>query len=119
LKVLLDHNVSEHLKPLLPEHTVHATWDRRGDGWDRLKNGALLRVAEADLFEVMLTGDKGIYHQHNHAKRRISLVVVSTTKWEILQRHLEVINAAIIRATPGSYEYVVLEPEQKGKRSKR
>lgn len=109
MKVLLDHNISEHLKPLLASHTVFAAYDRRWDGWDQLRNGHLLRAAEADLFDVMVTGDKKMFYQQNNRTRLISLVVLSTNKWKILEQQAEIISHAISRAQPGSYEYVTLD----------
>ena len=111
MKALLDHNVSEHLKALLPEHVVLAAKDRHRDGWDTLRNGALLRAAEAEQFEVFVTGDKGIYYQQNNRTRLIALVVISTTKWEMVRSGAESISSAISRATPGSFEYVILGSE--------
>ena len=80
MKVLLDHNVSEHLKSLLPAHEVVAAYDRRWDSWDSLRNGDLIRAAELELFDVLVTGDKKMFYQQNNKTRRIALVVLSTTK---------------------------------------
>ena len=61
MKVLLDHNISGHLKSLLPAHEVVAAYDRRWDGWDSLRNGDLIRAAELELFDVLVTGDKKMF----------------------------------------------------------
>jgi hypothetical protein len=45
-------------------------------GWKGLSNGALLDAAEAEGFDVMLTGDKRIQHQQNLVKRSLSLAVL-------------------------------------------
>ena len=54
LKLLLDHNLPVHLKAVL---TGHIVFTAREMGWDRLKNGALLSVAQEADFQVLLTGD--------------------------------------------------------------
>lgn len=113
MKVLLDQNLSEHLKPLLTDHTVTSARDRRWDRWDLLKNGDLLRAAEAERFDVLLTADKKMFHQQSHKTRVIALVVLSTNRWQILRQAVPAISAAIFRAKSGSYELVQLEPDTK------
>jgi len=57
LKILLDQNLTEYLRDLLPGHDVtHAS----RLGWDRLGNGELLNAAEQAGFEVMLTADQNV-----------------------------------------------------------
>ncbi len=101
---------------MLPEHQVFAAGDRRWDGWDRLTNGDLLRAAENEAFDVMVTGDKKIVYQQNNRIRKISLVVLSITDWQIIRYKADLISAAITRAIPGSYEYLLLEPGRQSKR---
>ena len=45
-------------------------------GWRGIKNGELLRLAEAEGFEVLITADKGIEHQHDWNHRNIALVTL-------------------------------------------
>jgi hypothetical protein len=105
LKVLLDHNLSEHLQPLLTGHIVFAA---RAMGWDRLENGELLRAAEAESFDAMLTGDTGLFYQQNNKKRRIALIVLRPPDWQIIRQNVPSIQDAISRATPVSYEVLNL-----------
>ncbi len=42
-------------------------------GW--LRNGALLKEAEAAGFSVLVTGDQNLEHQQNLTKRKLSAVV--------------------------------------------
>ena len=98
-------------------HTVQTARDRRWDGWDTLTNGDLIRAAEADGFDVMVTGDKKIIYQQNNRLRIIALVVVSITKWRIVRRNGPAINAALLRASSGSFEYVELESELRSEES--
>jgi len=50
-------------------------------GWDTLKNGELLAVAEADGFDVLLTTDKNMRYQQNLAGRKIAVVVLGMQQW--------------------------------------
>jgi hypothetical protein len=46
----------------LPDCEVFTAYQR---GWSELKNGELLRAAEADRVEIFVTSDKNIRHQQN------------------------------------------------------
>jgi hypothetical protein len=81
-------------------HTVTKAKDR---GWDTFSNGDLLTVAEEAGFDLLLTTDKNIRYQQNLEGRRIALVVLSTSRWPVVKKHVERIVAAVAAATPGSY----------------
>ena len=73
-------------------------------GWDKLSNGVLLNVAEAEAVDLLFTTDQRIRYQQNLTGRKIAIVVLTgTTKWSRVQLHLERIAAAIDAATSGSY----------------
>ena len=85
----------------LPGHTVVTAFSR---GWDRLKNGALLKAAEENAFELLLTTDRRIQYQQNLKDRKIAIVVLTgSTKWSRVRLHFEPIIAAVNVVTPGSY----------------
>ncbi|HEU4561251.1 MAG TPA: DUF5615 family PIN-like protein [Longimicrobium sp.] len=63
-KVLLDENLPHVLENELAGCEV---WTVRRAGWAGVKNGELLRRADGD-FDVFLTADRGIPHQHNLKK---------------------------------------------------
>lgn len=89
---------------VLAGHTVVTAFDK---GWDRLKNGALLKAAEEDGFELLLTTDRRIQYQQNLRDRTLAIVVLTgTTKWSQVRLHGEAIMAAINAATKGSYAEV-------------
>jgi hypothetical protein len=86
--------------------------------WDELSNGNLLAAAEAAGFQAMITGDQNIGYQQNNDTRTVSLIVISQTKRNIVTAHSELIDQAIGRAHPGSYEVVNLpKPQRKGIRA--
>jgi hypothetical protein len=84
--VLLDHNVPEGVRSLLPGHDVALTRER---GWSRLANGALLAAAEREGFEVFVTGDRNIRFQQTLAGRQLALVVLGTNVWPVVRNHGE------------------------------
>ena len=107
MRVLFDHNVPKKLRQFLLSHSVSTS---RELGWDTLKNGELLEAAETGGFEVMVTGDKNLSYQQNLAGRRLALVVLDTTNWNILKWKSLPIAAALDAATPGSFQEVTIKP---------
>ena len=101
MRVLLDADVPAPLRHRLPGHDV-TTAQRMG--WGLLQNGELLAAAEADGFDLFLTGDKNLSYQQNLEGRRLAVVVLGTTQWKELRRDTAPIAAAVDRATPGSFE---------------
>jgi predicted nuclease of predicted toxin-antitoxin system len=100
VKVLLDENLDHRLRKLLGAHEVY-TVDYMN--WAGLKNGELLSVAEAEGFDVFLTGDKNLAYQQNLAGQRMAIVTLSAIDLEILRPNLSLIVAAIDSAGPGVF----------------
>ena len=100
-RVLLDHCVPRRVGTALPDCEVLTTFRQ---GWSQLKNGDLLRTAEADKFEVFITSDKNIRHQQNLTGRRIAIVVLPTNTLQHLIPLFPALAQAVNRAKPGSYE---------------
>ncbi|MGB7844653.1 MAG: hypothetical protein WBL63_03495 [Candidatus Acidiferrum sp.] len=96
------------IRPFLKEHTVQTTAQR---GWDKLKNGELLKAAEDAGFDVLVTPDTNIRDQQNLTVRTIALVVLGSPQWPILRLHMERVVAAVNAARPGSYTEVEI-PER-------
>jgi len=106
MRILFDHGTPRGIAPALVGHTVITAY---AQGWDRLNNGALLRVAEAAAMDVLLTTDQRIRYQQNLADRQIAIVVLTgTTRWTRVRLHLDRIAVAVNAATPGSYTEVAI-----------
>jgi hypothetical protein len=103
VKVLLDENLDHALRRLLGQHEVATVTYM---GWAGLKNGELLRVAEDNGIEVLLTGDQSLGYQQNLTNRHLAIVVVSVIQLPILKQYLPQILAAIDRAVLGSFQVV-------------
>ena len=73
MRLLLDESVPRRLKRHLTAHEVDSVHDRN---WDGLKNGALLRAAEAE-YDVLVTADQKLPYQQNLPNFRIRLVVLA------------------------------------------
>jgi predicted nuclease of predicted toxin-antitoxin system len=73
VKILLDENITPMLARALKGHEcVHVS----KIGWSGRKNGLLLSSAEAEGFQVILTLDAGIPHQHSFKNRKIAVAVL-------------------------------------------
>lgn len=86
----------------LAGHEVRTTAQQ---GWDRLRNGALLDAATGG-FDVFVTCEQGILHPQNLAARGIAVAAVDTTSWPVIRTDPSRIARAVGAAPPGSYAAV-------------
>lgn len=71
-------------------------------GWADLSNGDLLGASEKS-FDLLITTDQNLKYQQNLAGRRLAILVLPTTSWPIIQRHIAEIVAAVSTIAPGEY----------------
>src|SRR6185437_10041264 len=74
----------------------------RTRGWEKLKNGDLIEAAESAGFDVMVTTDKNIRHQQNLDARKLGVIVLEHSQWQMVKHVAASIAAAIRSAKPGS-----------------
>ena len=72
MRILLDESLPRKLAQELSGHEVQTV---QKQGWVGLKNGELLRRANAE-FEVLVTGDQNLEYQQNLAMVSIAVVVL-------------------------------------------
>ena len=72
MRILLDESLPRKLAQELSGHEVQTV---QKQGWAGLKNGELLRRANAE-FDVLVTGDQNLEYQQNLAKVSIAVVVL-------------------------------------------
>ena len=80
MKVLLDECVPKRLARLLPGHEVRTVPQM---GWAGVRNGRLLSLAGAAPFDVLITVDRNMEHQHNLATLPLAVVVVEAPSNDI------------------------------------
>ena len=68
-----------------------------------MENGDLIRTAEADGFDTLITTDQNLKYQQNLRGRKLAILVLPTTSWPKIQKHLEKISADVISLKPGEY----------------
>ena len=103
MRILFDQGVPRGLAASLRSHDVI---EARKLKWERISNGALLKLAEDAGFNLLLTTDKSLRYQQNLADRKISIVVLGQSPWWLVRQHLEAIVAAVDACKPGSYTEV-------------
>ncbi len=103
MRVLFDNGTPRGVASALVDHIVE---EARLHGWDTLRNGELLDMAEAAGFEVFVTTDRNIRYQQNLTNRKIAIVVLGKARWRLIRARLPEIAAAVEAATPGSFTEV-------------
>jgi hypothetical protein len=98
--ILFDQATPGPMRSYLKGHLVRTAAQQ---GWDRLRNGDLLNVAEGAGFDMLITTDKNMRYQQNLAGRRIAVLVLGQQDWALLRPHIQLVVDAVNAATPGSY----------------
>jgi predicted nuclease of predicted toxin-antitoxin system len=73
MKILIDECVPRKLKPLLRGHICRTASEA---GFSGKKNGILLRLAEENGYDVLVTVDRGLETQQNLRGRKISVLIL-------------------------------------------
>jgi len=97
VRILLD----EMLPRTLARHLSGAE-TVRDRGWSGLKNSALLRAADTAGFAIFLTADRSLRHQQNIAALRIGVLVLPTSKLDVLLARRAEIEGALATVRPGT-----------------
>lgn len=67
MRILFDHGTPSGIAKELAGHKVTEAIER---DWDKISNGQLLKLAEAQGFDLLLTTDKRIRYQQNLTGRK-------------------------------------------------
>ena len=103
MKILFDHGTPAPLRHHLPEHSVDRSAEK---GWELLENGELIRKAEEEGYQVIVTTDQNMRYQQNLAGRRLAVVVLLATAWPRVQHRTDEVRAAIEEIRPGQLREV-------------
>src|SRR5271170_11819 len=90
---------------LLPDVTRRQNLTLRGGrmGWHELRNGDLLRAAERNGFDVLITSDENIRHQNRPGGLRIAVLELGSYHWSTLQWHADTVSVALADLGHGEY----------------
>ena len=99
MRILFDECVPRPLRRFLSGHAIKTVQEM---GWGRVKNGALLSLAEPD-FELLLTSDKNLRYQQNLTGRTIAILILPTNDWTNIRPNAAKIAVAITQIRPGEF----------------
>ncbi len=108
MRILFDQGTPVPLRKALTGHVVETAFER---GWSELQNGELLQSAEIDGFDVFITTDQRLRYQQDLSRRKIAILVLTTTSWPRIRPHGESVAAAIAALKPGGYRQLSCPPE--------
>jgi len=91
MRILIDECIDERFRNSLAGHDSQTA---RYAGLAGLKNGDLLKAAEAAKFDVLLTVDQGIEYEQNLTGRKVAIIIFRT-KSSRLQDLLQLVPACL------------------------
>jgi hypothetical protein len=103
LKVLFDQNAPRPLTRFLLKYSVTRAAEL---GWEKLKNGELIKRAESHGFECVVTSDRNMRYQQNLNERKLAVVVLPSGQWPKVEPFLAAVIEAVDHAKPGTYTEV-------------
>ena len=109
LRILFDHNTPDPLRRYLRQHIVETAGEK---GWASIANGALIRLAEEEGYDILVTADQNIRHQQNIGRARIGIVALMSNRWPLVRHHTEAIVDAVHTVRPGQLVEIPIAPQQ-------
>ena len=103
MKILFDHCTPAPLRRYLSGHTIDTAYEL---GWNTLRNGALLDIAEQHGYEILITTDQGIRYQQNFLERKIGLLLLLSNSWPRIRLRVEEIQNELNVIRPGELKEV-------------
>ena len=105
MRILFDQGTPVPLRRSLTGHDVATAYEL---GWSTVTNGDLIRLAEQEGYELLITTDTNLRYQQNLKGRSIAILVLTTTSWPRIRQVTERIVAAIAMINRGSYEELLI-----------
>lgn len=100
MRILFDQGTPVPLRKSLVGHEVHTAYER---GWSALQNGELLKAAESDGFDAIVTTDQNLRYQQNLDDRKLAILVLTTTDWRRIRAGINRVITAVDTLRPGCY----------------
>ncbi len=104
MKILLDESVLRLLKVRLPHVDISTVQEV---GWAGIRNGELLRRAEA-RFEVLVTADQRLRYQQNLSGHYLAILVLPSNQVPVVLQLLSQVETTVATIQPGTVGEVPL-----------
>ena len=98
MKILLDQSAPRNLARVLAKHEFAHTAQL---GWEEVTNGKLLKLAEENGYNLLITADQSIPYYNVMAGRLIGILALSTNNWNLMKPHVEAIVQSVEQVKPG------------------
>jgi len=98
VRILFDQGTPAPLRRSLSDHVVSTAYEQ---GWSTVTNGDLIRLAEQQGFELMITTDTNLRYQQNLQERTIAILVLSTTSWPRIKAASDQVVDVVAELTAG------------------
>jgi hypothetical protein len=103
MRILFDQGTPVPLRRFLIDHQVSTAYEQ---GWSSVSNGDLIRLAELEGFELLITTDTNLRYQQNLKERIIAIMVLTTTSWPRIRNATIMIATATDSMQPGVYQEI-------------
>ena len=100
MRILFDQGTPVPLRRFLVGNDVATAYER---GWSAVTNGDLIRLAEQQGFELLITTDTNLRYQQNLQSRTIAILVLSTTSWPRIKATADQVVEVVADLAPGDY----------------
>src|SRR6266852_6201993 len=104
MKILMDECVPWPMHRLLTNHSCTSV---QAQGWSGIRNGDLLRRAEAE-FDLFITSDQNIRYQQNLAGRRIAILELSSNDLRRIEAASALIEEAVGKMQPSEFTHLTV-----------
>ena len=101
MRILFDQGTPVPLRRSLSGHDVATAYEL---GWSTVTNGDLIRLAEQEGYELLITTDTNLRYQQNLKDRNLAILVLTTTSWPRIHQVTDRIEATIALIETGGYE---------------
>jgi hypothetical protein len=105
VRILFDQGTPVPLRRSLNGHVVATAYEL---GWSTVTNGDLIRLAEQEGYELLITTDTNLRYQQNLRSRSIAILVLTTTSWPRIRQVAAEIQAAVAAITAGDYQELAI-----------
>ena len=105
MRILFDQGTPVPLRRSLTGHVVATAYEL---GWSTVTNGDLIRLAEQEGYELLITTDTNLRYQQNLRGRSIAILVLTTTSWPRIRQVAVEIQAVVDAITEGDYQELLI-----------
>ena len=105
MQILFDQGTPVPLRRSLTGHVVATAYEL---GWSTVTNGDLIRLAEQEGYELLITTDTNLRYQQNLRSRSIAILVLTTTSWPRIRQFTTEIQAVVDAISEGDYQELLI-----------